>query len=170
MIRGIFGKHAPYEEDIFGEIIPLDEAIVSGNLLTHDGRAIRKEFQGQRLASVALDKLLEDDNLHITAAAGATRNPAVPKVMARSFATVSPDVSRPDDPLYHYHNNPLVRYITDLYARRIGADVTTLPFTHRYGEGLYGASDPGKQMPLAEIRNNPGMAVIAVAVDKKERP
>ncbi len=166
-MRGIFGKHAPYEEDIFGKVVPLDEVIVNANLLSHDGRAIVKEFQGRGLARVALTALLKDDDLHICAAAGATRNPAVPKVMASSFNTVSPDITRPDDPLHHYRDDPSVQYITDVYARHIGADLEHLPFTHRYGDGLYGKDDPGQRMPLAQIRETPGMAVIAVAVNKK---
>lgn len=161
----------PYDEDIFGKNIPIDEDTFSANLLSHDGRAILEEFRGQHLASAALDRLLECGNLHIIAAAGATRNPAVPKVMAHRFSTVSPDISCPDDPLHHLSDDPRMRYVTEVYARHIGANSATLPFNHRYGEGLYGSkdNDPGQQMPLAEVRNNPGMAVIAVAIDKKER-
>jgi len=138
-----------------------------GDLLSIEGRAIHKAFQGRGLGTTALYEVLA--NTDIFAAASVTRNPAVPKLMSKAFRVVSPDLGAPD-PLHAFHSSPLVYDVTDFYAQHIGANPAETPLVRgRYGEGLYGLDDPGQGMTaLPEVQLNPGDGIIMVAIERRE--
>ncbi len=117
---------------------------------------------------MALHDIVESDR--IEAAASVTRNPAVPRLMASSFYTVSPDLQAAD-PLHHFKDDGLVRHLTEVYATHVEADPSTLPFVPgRYGDGLYGGDDPGRRLTmLPEIAEHPGNGIIMVAIDRIRR-
>jgi hypothetical protein len=104
----------------------------------------------------------------IQAAASVTRNPAVPRLMANGFYTVSPDLEHPN-PLHHFKRNRLVRHLTEVYGSHVDADPGELPFAiGRYQGGLYGYTDPGLRMAgIPEVTDNPDNGVIMVAVDRR---
>jgi hypothetical protein len=136
-------------------------------LLTIEGRAIRQDCQGQGLGTLALKQLLA--NVNVDAVASVTRNPAVPKLMTKVFHIVSPDLSSPD-PLHYFKSSRLIQHMTNSYAEHIGAAVEDQPFVcNRYGDGLYGGYDPGREMTcLPQISNNPSNGIIMVAMAQKE--
>lgn len=139
-----------------------------GNLLSIEGRAIRREHQALGLGALSLRKLIQEEEFD--AVASVTRNPAVLRLMRKHFYTVSPDLSDPD-PL-HYMNDSVVSHVVDVYGKHIGADPQDLPFVHgRYTGGLYGYTDPGRGMDvLPQIADNPESGVIMVAMDEARLP
>lgn len=137
-----------------------------GNVLSIEGRAIRKDFQGRGFGTQALRDIVQTEN--VQAAASVTRNPAVPFLMHKVFRVVSPDLSAAE-PLHYFDNVSEVRDLTEVYARHVAADPAELPFVRgRYGEGLYGFDDPGRDMlGLPGIAENPGDGIIMVALDRR---
>lgn len=135
-----------------------------GDLLSIEGRAIRRAHQAKGLGGLSLKKLLAEEQFD--AVASVTRNPAIVRLMRKGFLTVLPDLSDPD-PLHHMRD-PVVRHLVQTYGRHIGADEASLPFVHgRYKGGLYGYADPGEQMNvLSEIANSPESGVIVIAMDE----
>ena len=136
-------------------------------ILYVEGMAIDPNYQRKSLGSSALRKVLAVQP-QITAVASTSRNPGVPRRMQKAGCVlVSPDPDRPDDPLHHYRDDPLVQDITFVVADAVGADITHAPYIHdKYGDGLYGERhDPGACMPLPTISNHPGNAIIVVATD-----
>lgn len=135
-------------------------------MLSIEGRAIRKDFQGKGLGTLALSDILRLTGAQ--AAASVTRNPAVLALMRKAFHIVSPDLTA-DDPLHRVTSHKLVRHLTEVYARHVSADVRDIPFVYgRYGNGLYGTTDPGRAMrALPDIANTPGNGVIMVAVSRR---
>lgn len=140
---------------------------VFGDIVSIEGRAIRQEFQGQGLGSLALRHLLKQDN-SIVAAASVTRNPAVPKVMSKCFAKVAPDLSA-IQPLEIY-NDPQIKTIMEAYGNYLGISPQNLPFAvGRYKGGLYGYEDVGKQMDkIPQIANYPENGIIMAAINRRE--
>jgi hypothetical protein len=137
---------------------------VIGNVLSIEGRAIRSEYQHQGLGTLALYDILDSED--VQAAASVTRNPAVPRLMANGFYTVSPDLNAPQ-PLHHMMRDARVQHVTEVYARHVGVDPADAPFAFgRYAGGLYGSTDPGRCMPIPEIAGNPENGIIMVALDR----
>jgi hypothetical protein len=133
-------------------------------LLSIEGRAIRREHQGQGLGTLALHDILEATGAPM--AASVTRNPAVPKLMTRAFHTVLPDLTAPD--ALHTMQRADVQEATELYASHVGADPADAPFVFgRYTGGLYGGTDPGAHMPLTEITSDPENGIIMIATDRR---
>ncbi|HSX34143.1 MAG TPA: hypothetical protein VLF62_00685 [Candidatus Saccharimonadales bacterium] len=135
-----------------------------GDLLSIEGRAIKREYQGRGLGKTALQQILATEQFD--AAASVTRNPAVLKVMQSGFCTVSPDL-RAADPL-HYMRDPLLRELASVYSAHIGSDPKDAPFVPgRYTGGLYGGEDPGRGMAaLPQLAANPENGVMMLAADK----
>jgi hypothetical protein len=136
-------------------------------VLSIEGRAIRPEFQGQGLGSLALHEILQTEK-DITAAASVTRNPAVPRLMHKAFYTVSPDLQA-EDPLHLVRNDGVLREISEDYSEYVGADPAETPLVRgRYEGGLYGGDDPGRGMRgLPEVSEHPANGVIMVAMDRR---
>ncbi len=139
----------------------------AGLLLSIEGRAISREFQGKGLGSTALRELLLSEPEAI-AAASCTRNPAIPRLMSRYFTTVSPDI-KDTNPLHFYNDNEIIRYLTAVYGEHVNASPADLPFTYgRYTGGLYGADDPGAAFPgLPELQISPENGMIMVATGRR---
>lgn len=136
-----------------------------GDLLSIEGRAIRREYQGNGIGTLALYDLL--DTHDVESAASVTRNPAIPRLMTNGFYTVSPDLDNPD-PLRHFKSNIRVRELTEVYAEHIGSEPAALPFAiSRYEGGLYGYTDPGEQMGIPQISDYPENGIIMVATDRR---
>lgn len=136
-----------------------------GDLLSIEGRAIKREYQGNGIGTVALYDLLDTHDFQ--AAASVTRNPAIPRLMANGFYTVSPDPEH-HDPLHHFKRNDRVKELTEAYAEHIGAKHEDLPFAlGRYEGGLYGYADPGHDMGIPEIADNPENGIIMIATDRR---
>lgn len=108
------------------------------------------------------------DVYDIESAASVTRNPAIPRLMASGFHTVSPDLDS-DDPLHHYGRNEKVRALTETYAEHIGASPADLPLVvGRYEGGLYGYDDPGRHIGIPELAADPESGIIMVATDRRQ--
>ena len=137
-------------------------------MLSIEGRAIRREYQGLGLGALSVRKLIQEEDFD--AAASVTRNPAVLRLMRKHFYTVSPDLSDPD-PLY-YMDNLVIGHVVDVYGKHVGADPQDLPFVHgRYTGGLYGYADPGRGMEaLPQIADNPESGIIMVAMNEARLP
>lgn len=135
-----------------------------GDLLSIEGRAIRREYQGHGLGKAALQEILRTEQFD--AAASVTRNPAVLKVMQSGFCTVSPDL-RAADPL-HSMRDPLLQELAQVYSAHIGSNPAEAPFVNgRYTGGLYGGVDPGAGIAaLPQLANHPENGVMMLAVDK----
>ena len=107
------------------------------------------------------------DTYDIESAASVTRNPAIPRLMANGFYTVSPNMDSPD-PLGVYKQNERVRRLTEMYAQHVDARVDDLPFVFgRYEGGLYGYEDPGRQIGIPELADDPESGIIMIATDRR---
>ena len=139
---------------------------IIGGLLSIEGRAIRPEYQGKGLGTLALSGILKVTN--VPAAASVTRNPAVLRLMTTGFQIVSPDMGA-GDPLHYFRNDERVQEATEVYGRHVVADPQSLPFVYdRYTGGLYGESDPGQNLTaLPQVANNPENGVIMAAVERR---
>lgn len=136
-----------------------------GDLLSIEGRAIKREFQGNGVGKLALHDMIDTYDVH--AAASVTRNPAIPRLMANGFHTVSPDLTY-HDPLHHFKQNDRIRELTEVYAEHLGANPDGLPFAlGRYKGGLYGYTDPGNAMGIPEITDDPENGIIMIATDRR---
>ncbi len=137
---------------------------VIGNLLSIEGRAIRRAHQANGLGMLSLKKLIAEEDY--VAMASVTRNPAIIKLMRKAFYTVLPDLTDAD-PL-HPMQDKVVRHLVNVYGRHVGADPRDLPFVHgRYKGGLYGYADPGKGLEgLPQIAGSPESGIVMIAMDE----
>lgn len=137
-------------------------------MLSVEGRAISPAYQGNGLGTLALhDTLQQYDD--VRAAASITRNPAIPRLMAKAFHTVSPDLNHPN-PLRPFVHDDRIRTLTEMYARHTDTATETLPFAvDRYQGGLYGGVDPGQNMiDIPEIAGYPENGIVMIAIDRKD--
>jgi hypothetical protein len=140
--------------------------VVIGDLLSIEGRAIKQAYQGNGIGRLALIDLI--GAYDIQAAASVTRNPAIPRLMLNGFKVVSPNPTQPN-PLHAYRHNDRVRAFTEVYAEHINAETASLPIVPgRYEGGLYGYTDPGRNMGIPEIEADKENGVIMVAIDRRE--
>jgi len=140
--------------------------IIGGKLLSVEEQAIRKEFQHRGLGVLSLYDVLQAEE-GVQAAALVTRSSTAVRLLGNGFGTVSPDLAA-IEPLHHRKHNQLVRHLTAVYAKHVGATPRHAPYVHDYYEdGLYGDPDPAVQLGcLPEVTNYPRNGVIAVALDR----
>ena len=153
-----------------GHLIRVDTKIAGFSLYTlmedHglylEGIAVGREYQGLGLGTIALKRGLE--YFESVTLAATTRNPATVKLMGGVVRYSSPDI-RLGDPLTHHNDDKIQEVLSALAVSRFRpGDSETLPYlVSKYPPGLYG-QDPGLEMPLPMIAENPRNAVVVVGI------
>jgi len=153
-----------------GHLIRVDGNIAGFSLYTMmenrglylEGIAVGREYQGHGLGTIALKRGLEYFGSETLAAT--TRNPATVKLMGGVVRYSSPDI-RLGDPLRHHNDDRIQAVLATLAANRLRPqDSETLPYlVSKYPPNLYG-DDPGANMPLPIVADNPQNAVVVVGI------
>lgn len=126
----------------------------NGDILWLQGIAVDRRHQGSGIGRYAVTEASNDSRLLVAT----TRNPATVKLIGGVTSLACPDI-RLTDPLRHLEDET-IQYGLSVLGETLGADDQTIPYLlGRYPDGLYG-DDPGKNMPLAPIAENPNNAVM----------
>jgi len=129
-----------------------------------EGRAIAAAHQRRGLGRGAFRDFL--DTTGAAGVASVTRNPATCRITSAEFSAVLPDLTH-SDPLGGLRSAEMSAAI-EAYAEHLCVPRDELPFVrNRYPGGLYGREDPGSEMPMPEVRDDPACGVILVGLHRR---